>query len=125
MALILVIEDNPELQEFLKVALGTEGLEVVAALDGKEGLDAAAARKPDLIILDMMLPTMNGLQVIRALKADPALKAVPVIVTTAYYSDVEFLESALRSEGAVEYLRKPVKVDELLLAVKKNLAPRA
>jgi CheY-like chemotaxis protein len=118
---ILVVEDNEELQELLKITLGGEGFEVHQALDGKEGLELAASIKPDVIVLDMMLPSMSGLQVIKKLQENPATKAIPIIVQTAFYSDVEFLEGALKAEGAVSYLRKPVKIDDFLAAVKSAL----
>jgi CheY-like chemotaxis protein len=125
MAKILSIEDNPELQELIAVTMRSEAHEVHQALDGLKGLEMAKAVIPDVVLLDMMMPQMNGLQVIRELKADPRLKDVPVIIMTAFYSDVEFLEQTLREAGAVEYLRKPIKLDDLLSTVRGALARRA
>lgn len=122
MATILSIEDNPELQELIAVTLRSAGHEVHRAEDGKKGYELAVKLKPDLILLDMMMPSLNGLQVITMLKSNPELKAVPVIVMTAFYSDVEFVEQTLRDAGAVEYLRKPIKIDDLQSCVRAVLA---
>ncbi|MDD5305034.1 MAG: response regulator, partial [Elusimicrobia bacterium] len=78
--------------------------------------------KPDLILLDMMLPGLNGLEVIKALKEDEETRAIPVVVMTAYPSDAQFLKSAVLAMGAVEYLAKPVHIDELVKTLERLLA---
>lgn len=124
MAKILSVEDNPELQEFIALALRSKGHEVHQAMDGQKGYEMALALKPDLILLDMMMPQLNGMQVIALAKANPELKNIPIVVMTAFYSDVEFLEQTMREAGAVEYLRKPLKIDDLISCVRSVLAKR-
>lgn len=121
MARILSIEDDVDLQQVVTYALAKKGWDVVYAYDGKDGLDQARKFIPDLILLDMMLPGLNGIEVIKALKADEATRAIPVVVMTAYPSDAQFLKSAVLAMGAVEYLAKPVHIDELVSTIERLL----
>lgn len=121
MARILSIEDDVDLQQVVTYALAKKGWDVVYAYDGNDGLAQARKFIPDLILLDMMLPGINGLEVIKALKADEATKAIPVVVMTAYPSDAQFLKSAVLAMGAVEYLAKPVHIDELVKTIERLL----
>lgn len=123
MARILSIEDDVDLQQVVAYALKKRGWEVVFAYDGKDGLDKARELKPDLILLDMMLPGLNGIEVITELKAGAATRVIPVIVMTAYPSDAQFLESVAVAMGAVKYLAKPVHIDELVKTI-EELLPR-
>lgn len=120
-ARILSIEDDVDLQQVVTYALAKKGWDVVYAYDGKDGLDQARKFIPDLILLDMMLPGLNGLEVIKALKADAQTRDIPVIVMTAYPSDAQFLKSAVLAMGAVEYLAKPVHIDELVSTIERLL----
>ncbi|MCR4296880.1 MAG: response regulator [Elusimicrobia bacterium] len=121
MARILSIEDDVDLQQVVTYALAKKGWDVVYAYDGKDGLDQARKFIPDLILLDMMLPGLNGLEVIKALKADELTRNIPVVVMTAYPSDAQFLKSAVLAMGAVEYLAKPVHIDELVSTIERLL----
>ncbi|MDP3541241.1 MAG: response regulator [Elusimicrobiota bacterium] len=121
MARILSIEDDVDLQQVVTYALAKKGWDVVYAYDGKDGLDQARKVIPDLILLDMMLPGLNGIEVIKALKADEATRDIPVVVMTAYPSDAQFLKSAVLAMGAVEYLAKPVHIDELVSTIERLL----
>lgn len=121
MAKILSIEDDVDLQQVVAYALKKKGWEVVFAYDGKDGLEKAQELKPDLILLDMMLPGLNGIEVITELKAGPATRAIPVIVMTAYPSDAQFLESVAVAMGAVKYLAKPVRIDDLIRTIEELL----
>ncbi len=123
MARILSIEDDVDLQQVVAYALKKKGWEVVFAYDGKDGLEKAQELKPDLILLDMMLPGLNGIEVITELKAGAATRAIPVIVMTAYPSDAQFIESVAVAMGAVKYLAKPVRIDALIKTI-EELLPR-
>ena len=123
MTRILSIEDDVDLQQVISYVLTKKGWEVVYAYDGKDGLDKARTLKPDLILLYMMLPGLNGIEVITELKADQSTHAIPIIVMTAYPSDAQFLESVAVAMGAVKYLAKPVHVDVLVKTV-EELLPR-
>lgn len=120
---ILSIEDDADLQQVIAYVLKKKGWEVIFAYDGKDGLEKALELKPDLILLDMMLPGLNGIEVITALKAAPMTRAIPVIVMTAFPSDAQFLESVAIAMGAVEYLAKPVHIDVLASTIER-LLPR-
>ncbi|HET7099357.1 MAG TPA: response regulator [Patescibacteria group bacterium] len=104
MAKILIIEDDPLMSRLYQKIFKFEGYEVEVAVDGVEGLEKVTTGKPTLILLDVMMPKMNGLQVLEKLKLNPDTKAIPVIMLTnlAGQSDAE---NAL-SKGAVKYLVK-------------------
>lgn len=121
MARILSIEDDVDLQQVVTYALAKKGWDVVYAYDGNDGLAQARKFIPDLILLDMMLPGLNGLEVIKALKAEEPTRNIPVVVMTAYPSDAQFLKSAVLAMGAVEYLAKPVHIDELVSTIERLL----
>jgi len=114
---ILVIEDEARIQAFLARGLEAEGYSVVAAADGREGLALATASRWDLVVLDLLLPGLNGLQVLRELhRAKPEL---PVVILSAR-GDVE---TKLRGFelGAADYLAKPFSLDELLARIRVRL----
>ena len=116
---ILVVDDEPELVKALDVRLKQEGFDVLTALDGEEGLNKARQEKPDLIILDVMLPKLDGYKVSRLLKFDKDYKHIPVIMLTA---KIEEEDKALGEEtGADEYVTKPFEWEELLKKVKEYL----
>jgi CheY-like chemotaxis protein len=117
---ILLIDDEPSMQRLMGYALQTKGYEVILASDGLEGLDKARSRPPDLILLDMVMPEMGGMEVLRALKEDERLKDIPVLIVTAS-AQKGAAERATRM-GATGYLIKPFqmpvffgKIEELLL----------
>lgn len=108
---VLVVEDNPELRAFVAVALG-DRFNVTTAADGIEGLVAAQALRPDLIITDVMMPRMSGDQLIGALRADPQFDTIPVLLLTAKADDE--LRVRMLTSGAQDYLTKPFESQELL-----------
>jgi len=118
----LSVEDDVDLQQVYSYVLTKKGWTVTYAYTGKDGLEKALESPPDLILLDMMLPGLNGIEVITALKANAATKSIPVVVMTAYPSDAQFIESTVKALGAVEYLAKPVQVDELVKTIERLLA---
>lgn len=116
---ILVIDDNPQLVDLLKIRLEYSGFEVLAAFDGQEGLEKARSNNPDLIILDVMLPKINGYKVCRLLKFDIKYKQIPIIMLSsrAKSSDAEV---GYRT-GANEYLFKPYDPKKLIDIINKYI----
>ena len=112
---VLVIEDDPSAVRLLRAYLEPGGYAVRVAADGPSGLDAARARPPDAILLDILLPRMDGWEVLRELKADPVLRDIPVIVVTVV--DERGLGLAL---GAVDYFLKPVDREALLARLSRH-----
>src|SRR5579859_1580206 len=118
---ILSIEDDPDFQHLISVILRNQGYEVHYAFTGPEGHEKALSLAPDLILMDMMLPGLNGVEVVKLLKRNKATRGTPIIVLTAYPAEANFLESSIKALGVVEYLRKPVQTDELVSSIKRLL----
>lgn len=116
---VLLIEDDPHVARFVAATLRLEGYAVRGAASGTAGLEAARASAPRAILLDLMLPGMSGMDVLRALKADPGTAHVPVLIFTASATSDEELEA--RALGAVEYLRKPISAGDLAAAIHRAL----
>ena len=112
---ILIVEDNPETVKLVKFILEKNDYSTISAKDGEEGLRMARERKPDLIVLDLMLPGMDGYRVCETLKADPNTKKIPVIVLTALDTGPDF-EKALEKK-ADWYITKPFEAQHLLKRV--------
>ena len=112
MAKILLVEDNEMNRDMLSRRLIKKGIEVVMAVDGQKGLDMATSESPDIILLDMSLPVMDGWEVARNLKADDALKSIPVIALTAHAMAGD-REKTLEA-GCDEYDTKPIEFKRLL-----------
>lgn len=122
MARLLIVEDDGDLQQLLSLALTREGYEVHYAFNGQEGFDRALAIQPDLLLLDLMLPVLNGVEVLRLMSTNTLLRDIPVIVMTAHGDKAEMLESSLRAQGARAYLRKPFDLAEMKSLVRRILA---
>ena len=112
MAKILVVEDDAGISEFISLELKHEGFEVVIAETGRKGLAMAESENPDLILLDIMLPEMNGLEVLRRLRKT---SSVPVIIETARGESVDRINGL--NEGADDYICKPFEIEELLARI--------
>lgn len=127
MARILIIEDDGDLQQLLSVALNQDGYEVHYAFNGKEGYDKILQLQPDLVICDLMMPVLNGVEVIRMVAANTAVKDIPIVVMTGHGDRTELLESSIKAQGARAYLRKPFDIAELKSTVRRMLSqyPRA
>jgi twitching motility two-component system response regulator PilH len=110
--LVLVIEDDPDQRRFLERMLAGSGWRVVLASDGDTGLLAAAEHQPDAIVLDIMMPRLNGYQACRKLKADPATSGIPVIIVTT--KDQPADEFWAKEVGADAFLAKPVDIRDLV-----------
>ena len=113
---IIVVEDEPDIRRFLRAALLSSGYRLVEAATGQEGLQAAETRQPDLIILDLGLPDMDGIEVIRRLRA---WTVVPIIVLSA--KGQETVKVAALDAGADDYIAKPFGVSELLARMRVSL----
>ena len=112
MTRILLIEDNELNRDMFARRLARHGYEVLTAADGAEGLALTVTEEPDLILLDLRLPVVDGWQVARQLKADPAIRWIPILALTAYAIAGD-RERALEA-GCDEYETKPVNFDQLL-----------
>jgi len=110
--LALIIEDDPDQRRFLERMLAGSGWRVVAAADGEAGLLAAVEQRPDAIVLDIMMPKLNGYQTCRRLKADPATNAIPVIIATT--KDQPADEFWAKEVGADAFLAKPLDIRDLV-----------
>jgi two-component system phosphate regulon response regulator PhoB len=118
-AKILVVDDEPEAVELVEFNLKGAGYEVATASDGAEALNKARRIQPSLIILDVMMPEIDGMEVCKLLRRDPATSAIPIIMLTAKASEVD---RVLGLElGADDYVVKPFSPRELVLRVKKLL----
>jgi DNA-binding response OmpR family regulator len=116
---ILIIEDYPATSKMIAEILEMEGFEAIIAPDGATGLEKAAAEKPNLILLDIMLPGMDGLEVCTRLRANMETKDIPVIMVSVKASD-EDIKSGL-NRGANGYVSKPFDPFKLIEIVKKHL----
>lgn len=116
---ILIVDDEKDLVETIIFQLEGGGYEVLAAYDGQEGLDKAKSEKPDLIILDLMLPKMDGYKVCGLLKADARYKKIPIIIFTARAQESD--EKLGYECGANAYITKPFESEVLLAKIKELL----
>jgi class 3 adenylate cyclase/CheY-like chemotaxis protein len=122
-ARILAVDDTPENLEILRVRLEASGYEVMTAADGEEGLALVRELSPDLILLDIMMPKRDGISVVRELKADPDLRAIPVILVTAKSDTRDVVEGL--DAGGDDYLTKPFEHSALLARVRSMLRQKA
>jgi two-component system phosphate regulon response regulator PhoB len=116
---ILVVDDEPEAVELVEFNLRQAGYEVVTAADGAEALKKARTVLPGLVLLDLMLPEVDGLEVCKMLRRDPATAAIPIIMVTAKAAEIDRILGL--ELGADDYVTKPFSPRELVLRVKKML----
>lgn len=114
---ILVVDDEKDLVETLVFRLEALGYEALTAYNGQEGLDKARSEKPDLILLDVMMPVMDGYQVCRMLKFDEEFKSIPIIMLTARGQDKD--KKTGSDVGADDYVTKPFDSADLTARIKK------
>ena len=119
MAKILVIEDELGIQKVIRANLAASGYTILTAENGEDGLELANSNRPDLILLDLMMPGISGWDVLDKMKQEQQLSSIPVIVITA--SAWGDSEQKLRDMGAVDYIVKPFDLDDLLRRVKAAL----
>lgn len=118
--IVLLVDDSPDALGFLTEALEASGYSVLIATSGHAALSIVARISPDLILLDAVMPGMDGFETCRALKADPAVAQVPVIFMTGL-TETEHVVKALES-GGVDYLTKPINIDELRARIRVHLS---
>jgi two-component system phosphate regulon response regulator PhoB len=118
-ATILIIEDDPDIRELLSVSLAKEGWTLVMAADGESGLAALPTSNPDCIVLDIMLPGMDGLEALRTLKSDPSRRKLPVILTTAKGEESDVVAGL--ELGAEDYVVKPYSPKVLAARIRAAL----
>jgi two-component system response regulator VicR len=118
---ILCIEDEEEMIDLIKLILERKGFEVLGAVGGKEGLEVIRREMPDLILLDLMMPEVDGWEVFRQMKADEQLKPIPVIVVTAKAQSIDKV-LGLHIAKVDDYVTKPFGPQELLNSINKVLA---
>ena len=116
---ILIVEDNELNRDMLSRRLKRRGFEIVVAVDGQEGVDLAGSEKPDLILMDMSLPVLDGWEATKLIKADDSTKAIPVIALTAHAMAGD-REKAL-SAGCNDYDTKPIELPRLLAKIETLL----
>ena len=119
---VLIIEDEPNIVLSLEFLLQREGYETVAAADGEEGLVLVRRWRPDVVLLDVMMPTRNGYEICQVIKSDPELRPIPIIMVSAKGQEVEVLKGL--ELGASAYITKPFGNAEILEAIRAVL-PRA
>ena len=117
---ILVVEDQEDSRQILRDLLGNAGYELTEAENGEEAIAAVAQRRPDLILMDIQMPVLDGYEATRRIKADPALKDVPIIVVTSYAWSGD--ENKALAAGCDGYVSKPSSPRELLAKVRAYLA---
>lgn len=117
---ILLVEDNELNRDMLSRRLERRGHTVLLALDGQQALDLARSARPDVILMDMSLPVLDGWEATRRLKADPELKGIPVIALTAHAMAAD--EASARAAGCDDFDTKPIELPRLLGKIEALLA---
>ena len=118
---ILVIEDTENNRRILNDLLTRAGFEVVEANDGEKGVAMAAERKPDLILMDIQLPIVDGYEATRRIKSDPALRGIPIIAVTSYALSGD--DAKAFAAGCTGYVTKPFSPRQLLAKVRDHIGP--
>lgn len=114
---ILVVDDQKHIVRLVQVTLERAGYEVVCAYDGVEALEQVAKERPDMVVLDVMMPRMDGFEVLQRMQADTKLQTIPVIMLTAKAQDADIFKGW--SQGVSSYLVKPFNPRELLTFVQR------
>ena len=116
---VLVVEDTEDNRQIIRDLLSSAGYEIIEATTGGQGVAMAAQHRPDLILMDMQLPVLDGYEATRRIKADPALRDIPVIAVTSYALSGD--EAKTREAGCDAYIAKPFSPRELLGKVREML----
>jgi DNA-binding response OmpR family regulator len=115
---ILYIEDEKEMLELTRIVLEREGYEMLAAVGGAEGIEAVKREKPDLVLLDLMMPDVDGWEVYRQMKADKEVADIPVIIITARTQSIDKV-LGLKVAKVADYITKPFGPNDLISSVKR------
>ncbi len=121
---VVCIEDEPEMIDLVRLILGRKGFNVIGANGGVEGLETVKREQPDLVLLDLMMPDMDGWEVYQQMKADAALRDIPVVVVTAKAQSIDKV-LGLHIAKVDDYITKPFGPQELLESVEKILGTPA
>ena len=117
---ILVVEDQADGRQIIRDMLAPTDYEIIEAEDGEQALQAIAKQRPDLILMDIQLPVIDGYTATRKIKADPALRSIPIIAVTSYALDGE--AKIAKAAGCDDYVPKPYSPRELLAKIRQHLA---
>ena len=120
---ILLVDDEPEIQVIIRSRLTAAGYDVIIAQDGQEGLDMARSEAPDAVLLDLMIPKLDGFKVCRMLKFDKAFENIPVIIFSARGSDAD--KKMAEQVGANAYMVKPFNLEVFFQTIQRLLGPQA
>jgi len=118
---ILVVEDQPDNRQIIRDMLAPTDYEIMEAENGEQALAAIAKQRPDLILMDIQLPIMDGYTATRQIKADPAMRSIPIIAVTSYALSGE--EKKARAAGCDDYVPKPFSPRQLLAKIRQYLKP--
>jgi DNA-binding response OmpR family regulator len=121
MARVLIIEDDGDLQHMLSIALNQEKYQVDYAFNGKEGYEKILSLQPDVVLLDLMMPVLNGVEVIKLVTSNTLTRDIPIIVMTAHGDKADMLESSIKAQGVREYLRKPFEISEMKSQIRRMI----
>jgi DNA-binding response OmpR family regulator len=116
---ILIVEDDPEAAHILELSLKREGFKISIAMDGTQGLSAIESSRPDVVLLDLMMPDIDGFEVMQRTRANPATADMPIIVVSARTQEADKLMA--KQLGANGYLTKPYRRADLLAAIRRCL----
>ena len=116
---ILVVEDQEDNRQIIRDLLSATDYEIIEAESGEQALEAVAKQRPDLILMDIQLPGIDGYEATRRIKADPALRSIPIIAVTSYALSGE--EQKARAAGCDEYVPKPYSPRQLLAKIRQYL----
>ena len=117
---ILVVEDQADNRQIIRDMLAATDYEIIEAENGEEALAAVGKQRPDLILMDVQLPIIDGYTATRRIKADPALRSIPIIAVTSYALDGQ--EKIARAAGCDDYVPKPYSPRELLAKIRQHLS---
>ena len=115
---ILVVDDEPHIVKLIATRLEANGYDVITGSNGEEAIETARTAHPDLILLDVLMPVMDGYTFVKIAKEDKEIKSIPIIILSAK----DRMSDLFKSEGIKDFLVKPCRADELLSVVKKYLA---
>jgi two-component system cell cycle response regulator DivK len=116
---ILVVEDQPDNRRIMRDLLTSVGYEMIEAVDGEAGVRLAREQRPELILMDIQLPGLDGYEATRRIKAEPELQAIPIIVVTSYALSGD--DAKAEAAGADDYVAKPFSPRQLLALIRKHL----
>jgi DNA-binding response OmpR family regulator len=124
LARILIIDDSAEFHRMVQRILHREGYETISAMDGESGLSTAISEQPDLILLDYMMPGLNGIETFRAIRANENIAKIPVIMITAFASQFEAQYLAEMNSEMADFITKPISPRELVARIQTVLQAR-